>query len=81
MSLNRIKNGIIYRSSDNHFPFHIVIPFILTPLNLIDIVISEGFSAGLMDENLYEWQIMIIGPQGTPFEGGFFKASLKFPTE
>ncbi|KIK09463.1 hypothetical protein K443DRAFT_82718 [Laccaria amethystina LaAM-08-1] len=36
----------------------------------------EGFSAGLVnDDNLYEWEILIIG------EGGFFKARLSFPPE
>ncbi|KAG2072031.1 ubiquitin-conjugating enzyme [Suillus decipiens] len=36
----------------------------------------EGFSAGLVDDNnLYEWEVMIIG------EGGFFKARLSFPPE
>ncbi|TFK29087.1 ubiquitin-conjugating enzyme [Coprinopsis marcescibilis] len=42
----------------------------------------EGFSAGLVDENnLYEWEIMIIGPPDTMYEGGFFKARLSFPQE
>ncbi|RXW15389.1 hypothetical protein EST38_g10466 [Candolleomyces aberdarensis] len=42
----------------------------------------EGFSAGLVDDNnLYEWDIMIIGPPDTLYEGGFFKARLSFPPE
>ncbi|KAH8823796.1 ubiquitin-conjugating enzyme [Flagelloscypha sp. PMI_526] len=42
----------------------------------------EGFSAGLVDEsNLYEWEILIIGPPDTLYEGGFFKARLTFPDE
>ncbi|TEB22480.1 ubiquitin conjugating enzyme [Coprinellus micaceus] len=42
----------------------------------------EGFSAGLVDEsNLYEWEVMIIGPPDTLYEGGFFKARLSFPPE
>ncbi|KAF5325845.1 hypothetical protein D9611_000957 [Ephemerocybe angulata] len=42
----------------------------------------EGFSAGLVDENnIYEWDIMIIGPPDTLYEGGFFKARLTFPPE
>ncbi|KAH6911980.1 ubiquitin-conjugating enzyme [Coprinopsis sp. MPI-PUGE-AT-0042] len=42
----------------------------------------EGFSAGLVDENnFFEWEIMIIGPQDTLYEGGFFKARLTFPPE
>ncbi|KAJ7584860.1 ubiquitin-conjugating enzyme [Mycena floridula] len=42
----------------------------------------EGFSAGLVDDdNMYEWEIMIIGPPDTLYEGGFFKARLSFPPE
>ncbi|KAJ3891451.1 ubiquitin-conjugating enzyme [Lentinula edodes] len=42
----------------------------------------EGFSAGLVDENnLYEWEILVIGPHDTLYEGGFFKARLTFPPE
>ena len=37
-----------------------------------------GFTAGLIDDsNMYEWQVM--GPQGTSYEGGVFKAQLIFP--
>lgn len=42
----------------------------------------DGFSAGLKDEsNLYEWEIMIIGPPDTLYEGGFLRAELIFPPE
>lgn len=42
----------------------------------------EWFSAGLIDdENIYKWEVLIIGPQDTLFEGGFFKAHLTFPKE
>ncbi|PWN26242.1 putative ubiquitin-conjugating enzyme E2 [Jaminaea rosea] len=42
----------------------------------------EGFSAGLKDEsNLYHWEIMIIGPADTLYEGGFLRAELIFPPE
>jgi len=42
----------------------------------------EGFSAGLVDDdNLLEWEVMIIGPVDTIYEGGFFKARLTFPKE
>ncbi|KAI9299132.1 ubiquitin conjugating enzyme [Neoconidiobolus thromboides FSU 785] len=40
----------------------------------------EGFSAGLVEDNIYEWDVLIIGPQDTLYEGGFFKAHLSFPT-
>lgn len=40
----------------------------------------EGFSAGLIDdEDILKWEVLIIGPEDTYFEGGFFKAHLIFP--
>ncbi|XP_071946482.1 ubiquitin-conjugating enzyme E2 G1-like [Antedon mediterranea] len=43
---------------------------------------SEGFSAGLVDdENLFKWEVMILGPPNTFYEGGIFKAYLDFPCE
>ncbi|KAI5091482.1 ubiquitin-conjugating enzyme E2G 1 [Silurus meridionalis] len=40
----------------------------------------EGFSAGLIDDDdIYQWEVVIIGPADTLFEGGFFKATLTFP--
>ncbi|WFD18228.1 E2 ubiquitin-conjugating enzyme [Malassezia caprae] len=42
----------------------------------------DGFSAGLKDDsNPFEWEIMIIGPMDTLYEGGFLKAELIFPHE
>ena len=42
----------------------------------------EGFSAGLVDDsNLFEWEVFIVGPSETLFEGGFFKATLSFPED
>lgn len=41
----------------------------------------DGFSVGLKDDNIYEWQIMMQGPEGTDFEGGWFKAILLFSPE
>ncbi|XP_062519222.1 ubiquitin-conjugating enzyme E2 G1-like [Corticium candelabrum] len=42
----------------------------------------EGFSAGLIDDDdLFKWEVLIIGPQDTLYEGGFFKAHLTFPRE
>ncbi|GAB5588319.1 Ubiquitin-conjugating enzyme E2 15 [Umbelopsis nana] len=41
----------------------------------------EGFSAGLInDDNIYEWEVLVIGTPDTLYEGGFFKAHLIFPT-
>lgn len=42
----------------------------------------EGFSAGLVDDSdVFKWEVLIIGPQDTLYEGGFFKAQLVFPKE
>eukprot|EP01117_Protostelium_nocturnum_P019691 TRINITY_DN859_c2_g1_i1.p1 TRINITY_DN859_c2_g1~~TRINITY_DN859_c2_g1_i1.p1 ORF type:complete len:169 (+),score=52.08 TRINITY_DN859_c2_g1_i1:200-706(+) len=42
----------------------------------------DGFSAGLFDDsNVFEWEILIMGPPDTLYEGGFFKASLIFPPQ
>uniref|UniRef100_H2ZEX8 Ubiquitin-conjugating enzyme E2 G1 n=2 Tax=Ciona savignyi TaxID=51511 RepID=H2ZEX8_CIOSA len=42
----------------------------------------DGFSAGLVDENnIYKWEVLIIGPVDSLYEGGYFKAHLTFPEE
>jgi len=41
----------------------------------------EWFSAGLIDDNILEWQIMIVGPPDTLYEGGFFNCTLKLPAD
>jgi len=42
----------------------------------------EGFSAGLVDDSdIFRWEVLIIGPPDTYYEGGFFKAHLTFPKD
>ncbi|KAK4683642.1 ubiquitin-conjugating enzyme E2 G1, partial [Tremellales sp. Uapishka_1] len=42
----------------------------------------DGFSAGLVDDdNMLEWQIVIMGPADTLYEGAILKARLIFPQE
>jgi len=42
----------------------------------------DGFSAGLVDEcNIFEWQVSVMGPPDTLYEGGFFNCILKFPKD
>ena len=31
------------------------------------------------DENIFHWEVMLVGPPDTLFEGGFFRAKLEFP--
>ncbi|XP_011835848.1 PREDICTED: ubiquitin-conjugating enzyme E2 G1 [Mandrillus leucophaeus] len=53
--------------------------FVLRELNKNPV---EGFSAGLIDDNdLYRWEVLIIGPPDTLYEGGVFKAHLTFPKD
>jgi ubiquitin-conjugating enzyme E2 G1 len=33
------------------------------------------------DENIFVWELMIIGPPETLYEGGFFNAKLEFPND
>ncbi|CAO3683326.1 unnamed protein product [Umbelopsis ramanniana] len=42
----------------------------------------EGIMAGpVSEDNFFEWEALITGPEGTPFEGGIFPATLKFPRD
>ena len=41
----------------------------------------HGFSAGLVDDDIYKWSIMILGPEDSMYEGGIFKALLTFSDE
>ncbi|XP_061172201.1 protein asteroid homolog 1-like [Saccostrea echinata] len=42
----------------------------------------EGFRVNLMnDDSLFEWEVAIFGPPGTMYEGGYFKAHMKFPQD
>lgn len=41
---------------------------------------DHGFSVGLIDENdFFKWSVVFSGTEDTIYEGGFFKAILKFP--
>jgi hypothetical protein len=42
----------------------------------------EGLTAGPVNEDdMFVWEALIQGPEGTPFEGGIFPAELKFPKD
>ncbi|GAT27726.1 ubiquitin-conjugating enzyme E2-18 kDa [Aspergillus luchuensis] len=42
----------------------------------------EGITAGpVTEDDMFHWEALIQGPEGTPFEGGVFAAELKFPKD
>uniref|UniRef100_G1Q1R4 E2 ubiquitin-conjugating enzyme n=1 Tax=Myotis lucifugus TaxID=59463 RepID=G1Q1R4_MYOLU len=42
----------------------------------------EGSRINLVDESdLYNWEVAIFGPPNTLYEGGYFKAHIKFPVD
>lgn len=42
----------------------------------------EGFRVKLLNEdNLFEWEVAIFGPPETLYQGGYFKAHMKFPPD
>ncbi|CAG2182404.1 unnamed protein product, partial [Oppiella nova] len=42
---------------------------------------NDNFSVGLIDSDVFEWELTLIGPKGTPYEGGLFRAKLTFPKD
>lgn len=40
-----------------------------------------SISVGLEDEDLFKWRVCFQGPENTPFEGGLYEATLRFPVE
>ena len=42
----------------------------------------DGITAGpITEDDMFYWEALIQGPEGTPFEGGIFAAELKFPKD
>ncbi|KAJ3384848.1 Ubiquitin-conjugating enzyme E2 14 [Lobulomyces angularis] len=40
-----------------------------------------GFRVNLVDDNVFVWSVGIIGPPDTPYQGGYFLATLTFPDD
>lgn len=43
--------------------------------------LSKTYSLDLVKSNLYEWRVLIEGPEGSPYAGGYFPAKLSFPPD
>ena len=42
----------------------------------------DGITAGpVTEDDIFTWEALIQGPEGTPFEGGIFPATLTFPKD
>ncbi|KAJ2033393.1 hypothetical protein GGI01_002154 [Coemansia sp. RSA 376] len=41
---------------------------------------NPSFSVGLIDDDLFKWNITLFGPADTPYDGGVFQAVMSFPT-
>jgi ubiquitin-conjugating enzyme E2 D/E len=39
----------------------------------------NNLSAGPLNDNLFEWEGVILGPTETPYEGGIFKVNIHIP--
>ena len=43
---------------------------------------ADNCTAGpISSSNIYSWRGTIIGPSGTPYEGGLFQLDIQFPTD
>lgn len=40
----------------------------------------EGFTIDVNEDNLFVWTVGIYGPPKTLYQGGYFKASIRFPS-
>jgi ubiquitin-conjugating enzyme E2 D/E len=41
---------------------------------------TPNLSAGPVNDNLFEWEAVILGPVGTPYEGGVFYLNISIPS-
>lgn len=42
---------------------------------------KDGYSLGLINDNIYNWRLVLEGPPGSFYEGGYFPCKLEFPKE
>ena len=56
-------------------------PRILKELNEMQTNPPENCSASSVNDDIRHWNAIIIGPTGTPYEGGMFKLDVLFPQD
>ena len=49
--------------------------------NLVKANLKEITGGPVSEDNLLLWNVLIKGPEDTPFEGGVYEAELKFPKD
>lgn len=42
---------------------------------------NDSFSIGLKNDNIYVWEVVMIGPRDTPYENGIYTAEMVFPID
>ncbi|KAI9141096.1 ubiquitin-conjugating enzyme [Paraphysoderma sedebokerense] len=55
---------------------------LMTEYKELTVNAPEGITAGpISEDSFFEWEALIAGPPGTPYENGMFSAVLKFPAD
>ncbi len=39
----------------------------------------DGVSIGMIEDNAFQWDVTVLGPKDSPYEGGIFNAKITFP--
>lgn len=42
---------------------------------------NSDFSVGIINDNIYTWEVVIIGPKDTAYESGIYRAEMVFPLD
>lgn len=42
---------------------------------------NEDFSVGIINDNIYTWEVVIIGPRDTAYDSGIYRAEMIFPLD
>ena len=72
-----VKKGVIFPYKQILLSEYLRISFLQLLTNA-----PEGLIAGpVSDDNYFEWDAQVSGPEGTPFEDGLFVAKLVFPQD